>query len=1247
MSVLNIEKSKFMKPLFRLGKIATLGCLIAVSVVAGAAAVSNVNSATPDSPNVVQAASSGSVMVGIPTPMGKGTTESVATIMARESGAPVLLQETEADADINRSPYADRVRALNPASAFVSTWPIPDKSHGPAKSVSPKVPQTAGINFTAATLGDSGSVPPDTMGAIGPAQFIAFVNGRIRSFNKTTGVVDGAINTSSDNFFSSVRSAGTSDPRIRFDRLTQRWFVVMIDVAAPNRILVAVSSGPLITAQSSFTFFQFAEDQAPPLGNPGCLMDYPSIGIDANAIYIGGNLFNNGNVACPAGFQGAVAFVIRKSSVLGAGPIVVSAFRGLSGPAPFNVSALGDSVTPQGVDNDDPAATDGFFVADSNNNFGILNLRRVSNPGGTPTMSADIPITLPNNNGPLSVDHLGNNHPGGTFNGNLDGNDTRPIQSRIVNGSIYTSQGVACDNTGVSTGTASDNRNGVRFYQIGSLDTSPTLIQAGTIFDPAATNPLFYTYGSMAVSGQGHAALSFTSVGVTSFANGAMTGRLSSDPAGFTNTPVTVTAATVPYNPTFDAGTTRARRWGDYSAISIDPDDNMTLWGVSEYTDSASNGGGWGVKVTQLLAPAPATPSSASPSFAVQGSVVNVTVSGTSVAGTGFYDPGTGFPKHISASVSGGDVSVLSATYSNAQSVQLVLSVGNSAATGPRNIVIKNPDGQSATGVGIFTVNAGSCPTADVTPASIPNGQVGDSYNQAFAVTGGSGTYTFSSSGTLPGGTSLSTAGVLSGTLTVNGVFNFSIIASNGTCNVVRAYTVTVKTNSLAIVSGTPQSTLANAAFPSPLVAVVTDSDGNPVSGVPVTFTAPNSGASGTFPGASLTVVVNTNGIGVASSPVFTANATLGSYVVTASIPGSAAPVSFNLSNVAPLIVTNLNDSGTGSLRQTLIDVGSGGGVAFQPGLTGTITLTTGLAINKSVSIFGPGARVITVSGGNASRVFTIGSAAVSISGLTVSNGSAASGAGIQINGGTVSLIDMTISNNVATAGSLGGGIDNESGGVVTILRCTIANNSVAGTSSGSRGGGIENQGTSMTITNSTVTGNAVGGGKGGALRNGGGATFTSINTTFTNNTATTATGVGGNLSVLSGVVNLRNTIVAGGTATTRPDLDGAFVSQDYNLLQSFAGATITGTTTNNITGVSPNLAALANNGGQTDTQLPNVGSPVIDKGGAGVNADQRGISRPFDDPLIANATGGNGSDIGAVEFQPTDVIFRDGFEGP
>src|SRR6185369_13971616 len=96
-----------------------------------------------------------------------------------------------------------------------------------------------------------------TMGAVGPKQFIVAVNGLMRSFNKATGVADGALNTSTDNFFASVRSASTSDPRIRFDRLTQRWYVIMIDVGVPNRILIAVSSGPIISAQSSFTFFQF------------------------------------------------------------------------------------------------------------------------------------------------------------------------------------------------------------------------------------------------------------------------------------------------------------------------------------------------------------------------------------------------------------------------------------------------------------------------------------------------------------------------------------------------------------------------------------------------------------------------------------------------------------------------------------------------------------------------------------------------------------------------------------------------------------------------------------------------------------------------------------------------------------------------------------------------------------------------------------------------------------------------------
>jgi hypothetical protein len=74
-----------------------------------------------------------------------------------------------------------------------------------------------------------------------------------------------------------------------------------------------------------------------------------------------------------------------------------------------------------------------------------------------------------------------------------------------------------------------------------------------------------------------------------------------------------------------------------------------------------------------------------------------------------------------------------------------------------------------------------------------------------------------------------------------------------------------------------------------------------------------------------------------------------------------------------PSTVTNLNDAGAGSLRQAIIDTPWGGTVDFQAGLSGTITLTTGeRAVNESLTIDGPGAGIITVSGNDQSRVFDL-----------------------------------------------------------------------------------------------------------------------------------------------------------------------------------------------------------------------------------------------------------------------------------
>ena len=98
-------------------------------------------------------------------------------------------------------------------------------------------------------------------------------------------------------------------------------------------------------------------------------------------------------------------------------------------------------------------------------------------------------------------------------------------------------------------------------------------------------------------------------------------------------------------------------------------------------------------------------------------------------------------------------------------------------------------------------------------------------------------------------------------------------------------------------IAGTPQSTPVLTAFVAPLEVTVTDTFGNAISGVSVVFTAPASGASGTFGGAS-TVSITTGEQGTASA-ILTANGTPGTYVVSAATAAITGSATFSLTNVA------------------------------------------------------------------------------------------------------------------------------------------------------------------------------------------------------------------------------------------------------------------------------------------------------------------------------------------------------------
>ncbi len=302
------------------------------------------------------------------------------------------------------------------------------------------------------------------------------------------------------------------------------------------------------------------------------------------------------------------------------------------------------------------------------------------------------------------------------------------------------------------------------------------------------------------------------------------------------------------------------------------------------------------------------------------------------------------------------------------------------------------------------------------------------------------------------------------------------------------------------------------------------------------------------------------------------------------------------------LTVTTKADSGTGSLRDAIDAANSAGDgdIDFASSLNGqTITLSSALpGLSGQENIIGPGANLLTVSGGGATNVFTVDSGSqATLYGLTIAKGISNNGGGIS-NQGTLTVTNSTVSGNSAPRGD-GGGIVND--GTLTVTNSTVSGNSA---SLGGFGGGIANDGT-LTIENSTVSGNAASSGViggGGGINNQG--TLTVANSTVSGNSAE----VGGGI-FNGGTLNLADSIVAGNTAS---DLDG----NNYNN----KGGNLVGTS-----GI--NLAPLGNYGGSTQTMPPLGGSPALNAGAyqAGEpTTDQRGAPRP--------STVGAKIDVGSVQ---------------
>jgi hypothetical protein len=327
-----------------------------------------------------------------------------------------------------------------------------------------------------------------------------------------------------------------------------------------------------------------------------------------------------------------------------------------------------------------------------------------------------------------------------------------------------------------------------------------------------------------------------------------------------------------------------------------------------------------------------------------------------------------------------------------------------------------------------------------------------------------------------------------------------------------------------------------------------------------------------------------------------------GAAVVVVLATGAVVALPASVAEAASDVVTNCSGSSSdpGSLPYEVSNSGSGDTITFAlaPACS-TIALASTIGISHDLTITGPGAAILAVSGGGSTQDFVVVGGTVSLSGLTIENGNASDGGGIE-NFSTLTVSNSTVSNDTA---GLGGGIYN--GGTLTVSDSTLSHDTAS-----QSGGGIESNTGTMTVVNTTVSDDTATSSAGGGIDMFDG-TATITNSTFSGDSA----GFGGGIEDDQGDLSLGATIVAGSPSGSDCFLQlpiGTFTDLGDNL-DDDGTCQLTAGSDDSHTAAGLDPSGLANNGGPTQTVALASGSAAIDhvsNGSLCPAADQRGAPR-------------------------------------
>jgi len=824
-----------------------------------------------------------------------------------------------------------------------------------------------------------GSIPPDPMIAVGLNHIVTVVNSSVEVHSKSgTQLASMALDT----FFSTFTLAGgTFDPKVRYDQYRDRFVIVALDgnsgTAGNSQILVAVSDDD----DPIGTWYQQSIPSVIDIGGTDHWADFPGLGMDADALYITNNMYPFGASGL---FAGQRLWILAKDPFYSGGVVTSPTIMDPWVDAGFDE---GDAVPsmPSHAFGSLPGSVGTFLLAYSglsNGTTEYVAVMRIEDPLGTPRMASFQYVSL-NNIEDFSVSFP--DAPQFGSSATIATNDRRALDLVWRNNGLWAVFTIVPPTGSPDAAQATAHWIKINTSDLGGL----ALADQGNVGGNDVDSNAHTFFPSIAVDSAGNMAMSFALSSPNNLAGAYYTGRLAGDPAETTRNTGVLRAGSATYDSTIDFG---QARWGDYSGIALDPANEAEFWAFGEFARDTNK---WGTHIGRFsFADTPTAPQNVS-------ATVNVALAEATVTWNApTSDGGLPITEYLVLSTPGSHSATTSANATQATIPGLTRGITYTFTVTP-----SNNQGPGATSTASNSITAATVPGPPTTATAIAGVNSANVSWTAPADNGGSAVIDYLVT-SAPGGLTAST------TATTAAISGLSPGASY-------TFTVTARNIVGSSSSSAPSASITTPTVPDAPIGVTAVAK---VESADVSWAAPGSGGSpitlytvASAPGGIIatTTATSTTVMGLTNATSYTFSVVAVNAVGTSTVSTSSnavVPGSGLVFNPALLVLVNVGDSATTTIMAqavststsrvivnlqippelTISAISCGGifaGAASSTSTTsdtaladcnlggGTVSTTTGFAIELTVTRLATSTATITFKTGATSTAFFGGGA--------------------------------------------------------------------------------------------------------------------------------------------------------------------------------------------------------------------------------------------------------------------------------